>query len=417
MSDVMLQYAFKVTAVTPTPAADVSMLKNVLLVVKPANAAPATIVEINTASELSAVTANVEGLQLLAGGMSKFYCLPTADLDIATQINAALGDFYTIIVSSDFADEEVAEDTVGVAAFKKIQDILFTAKAKGIAGNAIRIIYADTKADGSAAVSDVTGSVITIDIQSGVTTAATIAAAVTASGGTADDAAALVTTAVDVGDETDPQTAHSTLLTGGVDADGADYGLFDGVKAHASDDQSWCETWETDSMNIGFFTKAANGGKNMCYAFGKVLSAATWKNQQFIEMPFSDDVVTLGQADSLFEGHTSFVLTSEEYGNRLAFFGNARAIVAPYVLKEIEILTQGKAVTYISANQPNYSIKEAVLLEGALNTVITPYITADIITSGKTTITLVEDNFVANGEIVLAEPRALWRVVASLVSE
>lgn len=413
MSDVMLQYAFKVTAVTPTPAADVSMLRNVLLVVKPKEAVPETIVEVTTSSGLAALTANVEGLQLLAGGMSKFYCLPTADLDIATQINAALGDFYTIIVSSDFDDAEVEEDTTGVQATKKVQDILYTAVNKGVAGNSITVTYVDDGTGGAETVG-VVSSAITVHMEDGVSTAQDIADLIDGD----EDASALVTTLVDVGDETDVQAAVTAqTLTGGVDADGAEYGLFAGVIAHASDDQTWLEAWCTDSMKIGFFTKAANGGKNMCFAFGKVLSAPTWKNQQYVEMPFSDDVVTLGAADSLFDDNISFVLTSEEYGDRLAFFGNTRAIVAPYVLKEIEILTQGEAVSYISANQPNYSIKEAVLLEGALNKVITPYITSDIITSGKTTITLVNDNFVANGEIVLAEPRALWRVVASLVSE
>lgn len=414
MSDVLLQYAFPVSAVTPTPAADISMLKKVLLIVKPKNEVPATIATVTSSSGLSALTTNIDGVQLLAGGLTSIYVLPTADLDIATQINAALGNFYTLIISSDFADEEIGDGTTsGAFAAKKIQDITYTAKTKGVAGNSITIAYADTATAGAETVA-VTDSAIVVGIESGVSTAAQVLAAIEGD----EDADALVGGVVDSGDETDPQVAVTTqALTGGIDIDGADFGLFDGVVAHASDDATWLATFASGSKNIGFFTKTANGGKNLCFAFGKLLSAATWKNQQYVEMPVSDDVNTVGQADNLFDDNISFVLTSPEYGNRLAFFGNNRAIVAPYVLKEIEILTQSAAVTYISANQPNYSVKEAVLLEGALNKVIVPYIADDTIESGKTTITLVETNFVANGEIELAEPKALWRVVASLISE
>ena len=414
MSDVLLQYAFPVSAVTPTPAADVSMLRNVLLVVKPKEAVPATIVEVTTSAGLTALTTNVDGVQLLAGGLTSISVLPTADLDIAAQINAALGDFYTIIVSSDFADEEVGDGTVsGAYATKKIEDITYTAVEKGVDGNSITITYVDDGTAGAETVGVIT-SAITVHMEAGVSIATQVLAAIAGD----EDASALVGGVIDSGDTGDVQAAiGAQTLTGGIDADGADFGLFDGVIAHASDDATWLATFATDSKKIGFFTKTANGGKNMCFAFGKLLSGASWKNQQYIEMPFSDDVLTVGDADNLFDDNISFVLTSAQYGDRLAFFGNARAIVAPYVLKEIEILTQSAAVTYISANQPNYSIKEAILLEGALNKVVIPYITADIITSGNVTITLVAENFVANGAIVLAEPKALWRVVASLVSE
>lgn len=414
MSDVLLQYAFPVSAVTPTPAADISMLRKVLLVVKPKQGVPATIATVTSSSGLSALTSNTDGVQLLAGGLTSIYVLPTADLDIATQINAAISNFYTVIISSDFAAEEVGDGTTsGAYATKKIQDITWTAKAKGVDGNDIRLIYADTGTAG-AETATLAGDTITVSMEDGVSTATQILAAVVADSDSND----LIGGVIDVGDELDVQAAvTSQAFTGGIDIDGADFGLFDGVIAHASDDASWLAAFATGSKNIGFFTKTANGGKNLCFAFGKILSAVGWKNQQYVEMPVSDDVLTVGQADNLFDEGISFVLTSAEYGDRLAFFGNSRAVVAPYVLKEIEILTQSAAVTYISANQPNYSIKESILLEGALNKVIAPYISNGTIESGDVTITLVEANFVATGEIVLAEPKALWRVVASLISE
>lgn len=306
MSDVLLQYAFKVTATTPTPQADTSMLRQALIIVKPKEAVPATIVECDSAADIALLTDNTDGQELLTGGMSSVLVLPSADLDVDAILDAHLNEFYTVIVSSDFTTANV---------------------------------------------------------------------------------------------------------------DAADFGDFAGVIAYADDDKAWLKTWAVTSKHIGFYSVTATKAKNLCYAMGKFLSSVGWKNQQYIEVPYDDLVATNGEADSLFNDHISFVITSPEYGKRLAFFGNAKAITAPYVLKEIEILTQSEAVSYISANQPAYIIREAVLLEGALNKVIAVYVDNGTIESGKVVITLVNDNFVATGAITLTEPRALWRVNASLVAE
>ena len=51
----------------------------------------------------------------------------------------------------------------------------------------------------------------------------------------------------------------------------------------------------------------------MYYAFGKLLSANTWKNQQYIEMPYGSGISSINQAELMFEDSISFVLTSDEY--------------------------------------------------------------------------------------------------------
>ena len=153
----------------------------------------------------------------------------------------------------------------------------------------------------------------------------------------------------------------------------------------------------------------------MYFAFGKLLSSATWRNQQYIEMPESDGVINIGQADLFFDDALSFVLTSDEYGNRLGLFAsNRRAIIAPYIFEEITIKLQSAALRYISLNQPAYTISEASLLEDTLQDVINAYVDAGTIDSGTIRVEPSDQQFVMNGFIQVAEPKALWRIKAEM---
>jgi hypothetical protein len=118
------------------------------------------------------------------------------------------------------------EEIVEVKSSVKIQDILYTSKLEGVLGDEITVIYADTKEDGSAEASVANDTEITVDIESGVTTAADIALAIAAD----EDANALVGTTVDTGDETDVQEsfAEAIPLANGVDAEEGE-GIFDYV--------------------------------------------------------------------------------------------------------------------------------------------------------------------------------------------
>ena len=152
----------------------------------------------------------------------------------------------------------------------------------------------------------------------------------------------------------------------------------------------------------------------MFFAFGKLLSGRDWINQQYIEMPFNDGTDTLAEAEDLYSGKVSFVLSSPEYGNRLALFANdAKAIVAPYIFEYFNLSLQGWGVQYIALNQPKYTLREASLLQDFLEEKSEQrFIATEIVESITIKITLVEDNFMANGDIVISEPKALWRVNA-----
>lgn len=194
-----------------------------------------------------------------------------------------------------------------------------------------------------------------------------------------------------------------------------DDGDFAGVIGWSVENREQAKNWGYGNNNVGFYDLDVNVSQNMYYAFGKLLSANNWKNQQYIEMPFGSGISSINQAELMFEDSISFVLTSEEYKNRLALFAsNRRAIVAPYVYEELTLKLQSKALQYISLNQPNYTEAEASLLEDALQGVVDGYVEQGILTHGKVVVSLTDEQFVAQASINIPEPKALWRIKATM---
>lgn len=210
-----------------------------------------------------------------------------------------------------------------------------------------------------------------------------------------------------------------TILVDGAftneDLNGFDAGDFAGVVGWTVENREQAKSWGYGNSNVGFYDLDVNGSQNMYYAFGKMLSANSWKNQQYIEMPYGSGISSINQATLMFEDSISFVLTSEEYKNRLALFAsNRRAIVAPYVYEELTLKLQSKALQYISLNQPNYTEAEASLLEDALQGVVDGYVEQGILTHGKVVVSLTDEQFVAQASINIPEPKALWRIRATM---
>mgnify|MGYP000174592422 CR=1 FL=1 len=194
-----------------------------------------------------------------------------------------------------------------------------------------------------------------------------------------------------------------------------DTGSFNGVVGWTNSDRATAKTFGYSNNNVGFYDLDANNSENTYHAFGKLLSANSWKNQQYIEMPKSSNINSTAQAELLFEDSVSFVLTSDEYANRLALFAsNRRAIIAPYVYEELTLKLQSKALQYISLNQPNYTQAEASLLEDSLQTVIDGYKTSGILTGGRVVVGLTDEQFVVSATIEIPEPKALWRIKATM---
>ena len=418
----LLDYVFPISSIIPTPAASTAYLKQVCLVCKPKSGQEGNVGEVYECTSTSAVAArtdNVNATQLFAGGMSKVYILLSSDLDLEDALNENLNQFYTVIISDDFDDEDLTDGIVtpAVAAYLKIQDITFTAKTAGTGGNSITIDY-NTGATAGAEVVGVSTNAISIQIESGVSTAAQIKTAIEAY----PAAHALIAVAVDSGDESDPQISFGSAVSlangaAAITGAGISQGDFEGVIGVQTQDATVAAAQGAIANRCCFLTNNSNKGKNLCYAFGKLLSnLSSWRNQQYITMPFNDDIEELGDANSYFDDKVSFVLHDDQFGNVLALFvAGGKAIVAPYIIKNIMIDIQSKAVQWISGNQPQYTLVEASLLESTLQEkVINSYIQRKLITAGVVEITLVEDNFVASGDINISEPKALWRVFAEM---
>jgi hypothetical protein len=153
------------------------------------------------------------------------------------------------------------EEIIEVKSAAKIQDITYTSKLEGVLGDDITIIYTDTKEDGSAEATVANDTEITVEIEDGVTTAATIKTAIEA--GDADD---LVSAAVDSGDETDVQAsfAEAIPLEGGVDGEEGE-GVFDYVEIGGSMyvDDVTCkatESGEGTTITAGIYATEAMTG-------------------------------------------------------------------------------------------------------------------------------------------------------------
>lgn len=200
------------------------------------------------------------------------------------------------------------------------------------------------------------------------------------------------------------------------DITAADFGAFKGVIGVSSVTESFLTTQAAIEKRIAMHTTTGTKAKNLFFAVGSLLAnAAKWKNQQYIAMPFADDVDELGEANNLFDKKISFVISDSEYGNRLGLLtAGGKAVVAPYVIRNIQIDMQSRGLSYISANQPNYTLKHAALMEDELDKVVKAYIEDGSIEDGDVQVTLLQDNFVASGNIIVTEPKALWRIFAEM---
>lgn len=198
--------------------------------------------------------------------------------------------------------------------------------------------------------------------------------------------------------------------------DARELGAFEGVVGIASTDDTKNATRAAIKNVAAFHSSSTNKAKNMFYAFGKLLSnALAWRNQQYITMPFADDVANLGDANALFDDRVSFVIDDSQYGKRLALFAaGGKAIVAPYIIKNLQIDLQSRALSYISGNQPAYTQTQAALLEDELQKVVNLYIDREDIESGSVQIKLEQENFVASAYMNVAEPKALWRIFGEM---
>ena len=429
---ILLDYLFPITTIEPTPAASTAFLKQVCVVANPKDGTVTTgeltlCTTIAQVDELVGATAKAEVQKLFDAGMSRVYILPMDDLDLADALEGHESDFYTILVSSDFSDDDItvasATGTVTISSYANLvsgtDDVITVG---GVAFTAQTGAVTEGDATFQAATSN-TATAASLAAQ--INAHATVGALVTAE---ADSGVVTITAnesgwaGNDIGlTYTDNDTNVGAILTGLVanklsGGGGIGLGAFGGVVGVSSTDDEFLAAQAAIANRCAFHTTTANKAKNMFYAFGKLLSnSLNWRNQQYITMPLADDVATLGDAEALFDSKISFVISDSEFAERLSLFAcGGKAIVAPYIERNLQVDMQSKALQYISANQPGYTKTQAALLEDELKKVIDEYIDVEWIEAGTVEVDLLEDNFVASGNINIAEPKALWRIFAEM---
>lgn len=431
---ILLDYIFPITSIEPTAAASTAFLKQVCVVASPKDGGVTTGV-ITLCTSMTAVnlligtSAAAEVQQLFNGGLSRVYILPMDDLDLAAALEGHESDFFTILISSDFTDTQItsaqAYATATVSSYANL--VSGTDDTVTVGG------YAFVAQAGAATLGELTFQAAT----SNDATAASLAAQINGHATLGDLVVATVAGAVvtitaqeagwdgnDIGlTYTDGDAnvgitlAHtsSNKLSGGA---GLFPGAFEGVIGVSSTDDAYLALQAAIANRAAFHTTSGNKGKNMFYAFGKMLSnSLNWSSQQFISMPLADDVATLGDAEALYDDRISFVISDDEFSNRLAFFvAGGKAITAPYIKRNLQVDLQSTALTYISGNQPGYTRTHAALLEDELQKVIDSYINApkQWLEAGEIEVDLVASNFVASGEINISEPKALWRITGEM---
>lgn len=428
MPKILLDYTFPISVIETIAAASTAYLKQVCIVAKPKSGQEGNVGELylcTSAAQVAVRTDNVNATQFFSAGMSRVYILLADDLDLADFLEEHGQEFYTLFISDDFDDDEIAgAKATGVvtisdyaALVSGTDDALAVAGVSFVAQTGAATLGQSTF---QAATSDeATATSLAAQINAHATAGALVTASVVgdavtitakARGLTGNDIAVAYTD-----NDTNVGLSLSGLsggkLSGGTAA--MDIGAFEGVVGIAAEDRDVAEDYAVMEKHAAFFTISANGAKNAAYAFGKLLAnPSQWRNQQYIAMPANDGVTALGDALSLFDDRISFVLNDDEYSNRLAFFGaGGKAIVAPYISKNLRVDLQGAALQWIAANQPQYTKAWATLLETRLQEdVINSYIARGWIEAGVISVDIVNDNFVATGEINIAEPKALWRV-------
>ena len=436
MAKILLDYFFPITSISPTPAASTAFLKQACLVVSPKDGEVDTGVAVlcTSMSQVAALTDNEEAQALFDAGMSRVYILPMDDLDLEDAIAAYGSLFFTILISSDFDDADiVVAQAQGTATITSYANLIDTAPDTLTIGGVVMTAQAGAATPGDATFraatsNDLTAASLASQINAHETlkdlVVATVLGAVVTikakdSGWGGNDIAVAYA-------DGSPTTVGLTLagLSGGKLAGGAGLflGTFKGVTGISSDDDAFLALQAAMENRCGFHILSSNGAKPMLYAFGKLLSnALDWTNQQYIPMPLADDVDELGECNALFDDKVSFVLTDDEFANRLGLLAcGGKAIVAPYILRNLQIDLQSKGLQYVSANQPAYTKTQAALLEDELQKVIDGdsdnpgYVGKGWITEGSVDVRLEQDNFVASGYIEVPTPRALWRIFGQM---
>ena len=196
---------------------------------------------------------------------------------------------------------------------------------------------------------------------------------------------------------------------------------FAGVRAFVDFDQALIEAHVATVNVCGFYSEGAVADiYNPLRAFGELLSAPFWTNQQYVNSTSDVGTVkTLGLAETLFDDRISFWMSDLTSGIRLGFFvAGGMSITTPYITKEVELELQYRSHNHIVVNQPFKIQVEIAQLERIGQKVLSGYVSIGYLDGGAVNTYKVMDLgelFVVNAELTTSPSVALWRMRISAV--
>lgn len=163
-----------------------------------------------------------------------------------------------------------------------------------------------------------------------------------------------------------------------------------------------------------WWTGAPRSAYNPLLAFGKLLSSATWRNQQYIPTTDTSGLVdSLGQAEERFDARASFWIHDDDNGNRLALFAvGGLSITTPYIQREVEQEVQYRMTNAIAAGQPFNTLVQRKNLERVGQKVIAEFVDVGYLDPDMPNTITVTDSaeaFTVTGRLVTSPSVALWR--------
>jgi len=422
--DLLLDYAFPIEAIEALAEPSKAYLNRVCVIAKPKTGQESnvgTIFQCLSMAEVAVRTNNTNAQKLFDAGLTQCYVLLANNLDLATYL-ATAKTFFTVLISDDFNKDDITiANANGIATITDYANLVsgshdiitiggvnFTAQPTAVvSGEATFQASTSNNATATSLVNQINAHATTKNLVLAEVSGAIITITAKNAGASGNNIGLTYTPHGSAGLVLSGITAEK--LDGGA---GLFLGTWNGVLGVSSDNLAFLEAQAMITKRTAFFGSTTNGAKSMFYAFGKLLAGATWRNQQYVEMPVNDGIDTIAEALNLYDARISFVLNSDQYQNRLAFFANNRkAIVAPYLSELFQLMMQGWGVGYIALNQPAYTILQASLLEDYLaGEADKTFVQTNLIENISVQISLVENNFTASGNLQIAEPKALWRV-------
>lgn len=193
---------------------------------------------------------------------------------------------------------------------------------------------------------------------------------------------------------------------------------FKGDWGFATPDSELAKTIAVMDRTVAFYDTV--GSYVGCYeAFGSLVSATYWSNQQYTRAT-NDTLIgavdQLGLSNDLFAAGVSFWMYDSSMGTYLAsFFAGLNPIANDYVIEEIETVQQSTGLNWISTNKPTNTTGNRMRLSAVLNSVLAeytgaPYYYLNPDYANQVNVYSSNERYHVNGEMDICIPDPIWKV-------